>query len=172
MNCRLPGRGKRERESVGRAGLEPATKCLKGACSTIELTTRFDEPSILAHAWGLDKRFVHGSEWDVFTRIPSHFSTLSRRRSLSLVPSFPRCTHSHPIGHRAPLMLFVPVGTKDAEIKSTGFLWDGTCTKAQDSRPVQRCNYARNPWDDELPGAVGQPGIFKLDWLEIDIPLL
>ena len=26
-------------KKVGRAGLEPATKCLKGACSTIELTT-------------------------------------------------------------------------------------------------------------------------------------
>ena len=33
---------------VGRAGLEPATKCLKGACSTIELTTRLGEPQTIA----------------------------------------------------------------------------------------------------------------------------
>src|ERR1700722_19972758 len=34
---------------MGRAGLEPATKCLKGACSTIELTTRLGEPKTIAH---------------------------------------------------------------------------------------------------------------------------
>ncbi len=36
----LGARAARRRSRVGRAGLEPATKCLKGACSTIELTTR------------------------------------------------------------------------------------------------------------------------------------
>ncbi len=30
-------------------GLEPATKCLKGACSTIELTTRGEEPETISH---------------------------------------------------------------------------------------------------------------------------
>jgi hypothetical protein len=46
---------------VGRAGLEPATKCLKGACSTIELTTRNGfEPVIIVGAWDRRKRFVRG----------------------------------------------------------------------------------------------------------------
>ena len=153
--------------------------------------------------------------------------------SLVSVPSFPSCTHSHPIGHRAPLALVVPVGTiesspalqcrvgdgkalrpggtlegrstmppqvvngssgeataglqestcealqaslrdapkgepvpgtevpgysrsslpgrKTGGIKSTGFPWDSTCTKAPESRPVQRCTSTLKPWDDDYP---------------------
>ena len=47
---RVAARCRQEQEKqVGRAGLEPATKCLKGACSTIELTTLLEEPHNIAH---------------------------------------------------------------------------------------------------------------------------
>ena len=45
-----PPQAKAAAEKVGRAGLEPATKCLKGACSTIELTTRSGKRRVISQA--------------------------------------------------------------------------------------------------------------------------
>jgi hypothetical protein len=56
---------------VGRAGLEPATKCLKGACSTIELTTRDLLPEEGKQAPG---------ETDAGSRVPEPSSWVSYAR--------------------------------------------------------------------------------------------
>lgn len=43
---------------MGGVGLEPTTNALKGRCSTIELPTRFLNPSLLAKLWNTKGRIV------------------------------------------------------------------------------------------------------------------
>ena len=121
---------------MGRAGLEPATKCLKGACSTIELTTRLGEPQTISHGMAGASR-----SWGRRPTAPVAGSPPSKPQASSGSPlrQWPTICACRPGRAAAAFAFRVPAGAAPGgTLRRSGRSQRTRSSRAQDGRPGRR----------------------------------